>query len=255
MGGWRGEEMREGGMGIERLKGSASGQPPLSIMGHVGLGDQIIINGLVRHYVEKNREGGVVVVARTDDVESVGWMYRDDGRIEVMGEEDYWARVNLRGVKYRRLEIGYNGPGEFETKGIEEWYYGQVNMRVEERWRKFYYLRDERMEVKREEVGLVEGERYIFVHRKSADGHELDGGRLPGGMRVVEPRRTRHWNNIWCWVGLVEGAEQVHVVDSAFLNMIDSVELSGDWGRGRLVWHQYARVSPRPGVRKEWRVI
>ena len=66
------------------------------ILQHLGLGDHIMCNGLVRHYSKLNDV--VHVFCKYNNIEDVQYMFRDDHKIKlipVSDDSDAWNNINL----------------------------------------------------------------------------------------------------------------------------------------------------------------
>jgi hypothetical protein len=63
-------------------------------------------------------------------------------------------------------------------------------------------------------------------------------------------------NNVFDYCTLIERAEEIHVVDSAFMFLVDNLSYSNP--RQKLFVHRYARQNPpwnMPVLKKPWTIF
>ncbi len=105
---------------------------------HLGLGDHIICNGIVRHYQEIY--GDVTVFCKSHYSTNVKYMYRDNEKIIVLpiGEDsDVLNYINQNNINSDLIVVGFNKPRFNTTKTFDEWFYNTVNLPFEYRFSKF----------------------------------------------------------------------------------------------------------------------
>ena len=141
---------------------------------HLGLGDHIICNGLVRHFCELHDE--VTVFCKTHNYENVSYMFRDDNNIKILPlvddneVESYMSNNNLHNdlinVGFDRLWFG--GPKTFDIG-----FYNSINMPFDYRFTKFKFERDYNLEKQIINELNPTGEDYIFVHDDKTEDYQL----------------------------------------------------------------------------------
>lgn len=96
------------------------------------------------------------------------------------------------------------------------------------KWAEFYYRRDMSIEIQPPERP------YWFVHDDPVRGYRIEPECLKRAPAIVRP--AVKIPNVFRLRRIIEAAEEVHVINSAFLNLIDFFE-----PKGKLFWHYYAR--------------
>lgn len=208
---------------------------------HLGLGDAILTNGLVRELVK--RHGPITTFAKPHNLASVRFMYRD---IPVTVEEadDIKAQIT---IGHQKLDdVFVIGHWHLDRDlGFDKSFYRAAKVPFECRWDSFYVERDKASEVK------PIAKPFIFVHDDAPRGMGIHGDTLPTGVHFRPD--TAKSPNIFGWMGVLEAAQEIHVIESAFAFLVDSFV----WDKP-LVIHRYARHlshGERPTYRNAWRII
>lgn len=219
----------------------------LLLLGHLGMGDMIIMNGLIRYKALFHQEVRVVVFKKYAD--SVRFMFRDLNNItyeEILCEADmspnYAMVVPARLADlvekegYEFLPLGNHGrDGLWETRGYDfaEAFYVQAGVPYEVRRRFGWVMRDYEAEERLYERVTGEiGRQYVIVHDDETRGLLLDKGhpvlaasapalpRFHLGTRAIG--NTEVWSsNIFDYLTLIDRAVEYHGMDSSFPLMMD----------------------------------
>ena len=96
---------------------------------HLGLGDHIMCNGIVRHF--KEIHNNVTVFCKPHYFNNVEYMYRDDKDITVLpiGEDsDVLNYIRKHNLHSDLIMVGFNLPGYGNGKTFDEGFYHTVNL-------------------------------------------------------------------------------------------------------------------------------
>lgn len=217
---------------------------PLLIYHHLGLGDHIICNGLVRHFAEQRQ---VWLLCKIRYYQSVIEMYRDlvmERRIMInsVADDNEARRLFIEATHVTCMQLGGGGPGGFNSKIFDQEFYRQAGVPFEYRWSKFHVPEPLKPH-------KAEPEPYVFMH----DDRER-------GMRIayaypkqdIPTCRPYHAGPITHWLPVLRNALEIHCIPSSFLCLVDSLE---DNKAQKLVCHAYARTGcDVPTLRREWEV-
>jgi hypothetical protein len=225
---------------------------------HNKLGDNLVCNGLVREYCKRYARVGIFCIPRY--VESVSFMFRDlhNLRLEVVSDHRHkqyflWRhRLHLTARRYDEVKKIYNDP----EVGIlaERQFYGLAGVPHEKKWESFFVERDSA----REQVffdRVVLASRYQFVHDDDAYGRRMRRNTLNAALPTVEAHKSLT-ANIFDYCSVIERAEEIHVVDSVFMFLVDL--LTYDNPKQKLFVHRYARANPPwylPVLKKDWTIL
>lgn len=221
--------------------------PQMLIRNHLGCGDMLISNSIFRHYANQYN---VYIPCKRHNTTTANFMLRDVKNIELLPVEDdkeadeFCALVAQKGFKV--LKLGMFGQPPFEKKRWDSEFYRQAGVPFQDRWSKFTCHRQPSRELK-----APEGE-FCFIHEDPSRGVFIDRKRLPKDLPWVfaEPGLTQ---NLFDWWATVEQATELHLMDSCFAIMADSLpELKAR----RVAIHVYARDSIPPTYAKShWEVL
>lgn len=214
---------------------------------HLGLGDSIILNGLVRHFAAL---GQVVFPCKHHNLPSVRLMFRDVPDIYVLPVTDDAEADRLCAAhKGEVLKLGMFGK-DFTFTNWAECFYRQALLSPEVRYSGFYFQRDWGKEFWPHQC------EYAFVHEDPARHMVIRPELLPE-MTLVRAEK-REGGTIFDYTGVIEGAAEIHCIDSVFLSLCDQIKTKAHW----LVLHRYARPNSKengyagpPSLRKNWQVI
>ena len=96
---------------------------------------------------------------------------------------------------------------------------------------------------------------YIFIHDDAVYGSSIDDTKLANARKVVRPQKGLT-DNIFDYCTLLERAEEIHVVDSVFMFLVDMLSYTNS--RQKLFVHRYARQNPPwnlPVLKKAWTIL
>ena len=146
---------------------------------HLGLGDHIICNGIVRHYREIYNI--VTVFCKPHYLANVEYMYRDDDNIIVLpiGEDSNVINyINQNDLHSDLITVGFNKPGFTNSKTFDEGFYNTVNLPFEYRFSKFKFDRDYEKESEVYNELNPNNEPYIYVHDDKERGFKIDENKI-----------------------------------------------------------------------------
>ena len=213
-------------MKVEVLNGEI--MEKLFIHHHLGLGDHLDCNGLVRFILEKNPTEKVYVFSKSNYYSMIEYMYRDTENIEVIkiSKEDEYGDV-AKAVKKENGKLVVIGHQHYPGKQAElnqnkncwEFFYDQVDIPYNVRYNYFYVERDIAEEERVYNKLNPNNEPFIFIHEDAARGFTLDRSKfLNNNLKVIENDVTE---NIFHFTKILEQAQEIHCMESSFKTLID----------------------------------
>lgn len=217
---------------------------------HLGMGDHIICNGLIRTKVDIL--GEVCLFAKEVNYNRVRRMYEDDPRICVVSipndaneyqYTDTYAKKNSANI----LRYGFSS---HQNLNFDEVFYLQAEIPFEHRWKKFKIIRDQEKELKAFKKLNPLSEPYMFVHDDPLRGFVFD---------IPNPKNLKIIKNdpsicIFDMISLLEEAREIHCMESSFRCLIESFPSI----ICPLYFHKNVRSGPNPAYsseRKKWIVV
>lgn len=201
----------------------------LFIHHHLGLGDHLDCNGMVRYILEHGEHDEVAVFSKPNYFSMIEYMYRDTDKIEVIqvSKEDEYGDVDKvlkeTNAKYF-VRIGHEYyPGKqaelSQDKNCWEFFYEQVNIPYNVRYDYFHVERDEKEEQRVFDKLNPNNEPYIFIHEDAARGFTLNREHfLDKSLKTIENDVTE---NIFHFTKILEDAQEIHCMESSFKTLID----------------------------------
>jgi hypothetical protein len=195
---------------------------------HLGLGDHIICNGIVRHY--KELYGKVTVFCKPHNYENIRYMYQDDENITVLPiGEDWDVNVYIFENKISKdvIKIGFELLSSVNCPTFDEGFYKGNNVPFSVRFQKFHINRDFETE---KEIMLElnpNNEKYIFTHN-------IDKSKVRSDLKIIE-NPVHH--NIFNLISLIENAEEVHLMESSIKCLVNSYKMD----KPTFFYHNYVR--------------
>lgn len=203
---------------------------------HLGLGDHIICNGMVRHFYKKF--GSVKLFCYHRNLNNVGYMYRDLPNLELIpvnsdGEAD--NHLNNLDKSIDRVKVGFNRLPEFmDPLTFDEAFYKIVDLDFSVRFDEFHLQRE--LDKEKEVLDRLNpnGEKYIFIHDDKTRGFSIDESRITSDYKKIYNDKSIP---LFHCIGLIENAEEVHVMQSSIKDLINSFKFE----KPKFHLHEYVR--------------
>jgi hypothetical protein len=196
----------------------------IGILTHMGMGDHIVCNAMIRHFV---REYNVVTYVKHHYVDSVRHMFRDLGPeltiVPVKDDQEAWVRQEPKTI---RTGIFY-GPNWDSTKLWCRSFYANVDLDPQIMRTGFFLLRSRDAEEKfyKQCINHIGTDKYVVVHddpeRYSAIQVNTD---LPV-VRIGRGQFPIESSSIFDYCTLIERAQEYHGFDSSFMWLVELARL------------------------------
>ena len=205
----------------------------LYICHHMGVGDAIHCNGMVRKLLADKNYDKVYVFVKNHNKNCIDWMYRDNDQIETIGFDITPQKMDGNAVcaktnkifsermkkndKYLRIGFGeyFNKTNEIGPMSCDMIFYDQIDMPYRNRFDYCYWERDS-IEEERVYRGLVPADtKYIFVH-DDIERHLTFP--IENKFYVVKNDPSEILFNLGT---VLEKAEEIHVMESSIRCMME----------------------------------
>ena len=216
---------------------------------HLGLGDHIVCNGLVRNLIQKNQIYGIFV--KKHNVDNVMFMYKDLKNLKLIpidGDNNVFEfqNENIISIGHQKLGITMSENNCF----WDEAFYKQMNVDFKQRWLSFYYSRDFGSEKMMYNKLNPNDEEFILIHNTDSTGTDrIDYSKVSEKYKriFIENAKT-----IFDYGLLIAKAKEIHCVDSSFKHLVDSIP-----SMGKLFYHKNykLKISLEHNHKKNWIVI
>jgi hypothetical protein len=217
------------------------GESVTFIYQHLGMGDHIICNGLIRELI--NQTTPYIMFVQPQHRESVVQMYRDLNNMNYVSDDHrlfpfYLSRAGIRmdGNDPRLLMIGWKDWIVDNSMSFEWNFYRSKGVPFEKKWSAFKTNRNTKAESEIWNKANVKSD-YVFVH--DDERFPIDSNKLPQNVRIIKPNLGDP--SIFNYSHIIENAQSVHCIESSFAFMIDAMNLNKNF-----VIHRYARKHKQP---------
>ena len=190
---------------------------------HLGLGDIIECNGMIRHYSENYDI--VDIFSKEIYYEMCKFMYRDDESIIVNRiNNDSEARETSDFISKYDGDVVIAGHGDYCSNlaffnkndlGPAESFYHIAKVPWKFRNSKFYIKRDRKEERRVFNKLNPNEEKYIFIHDDSDRGFRIN---VSSDNKII---RNDSSENVFNMMEIIERADEIHCMSSSVLCMID----------------------------------
>lgn len=207
----------------------------LNIVTHLGLGDHIITNGIIREYAKTT---DIVTYAKPHNLESVKFMYRDLANVIVLPTLTEFGNIYHFDVEERYLFVGLNNLNYASQDIIEKQFYNIAKINYNCKYDSFKIVRDLPKEMSLyTKLNLTD---YVLIHSDEDRGYSVDISKIfvPNGRKVVYFNKSLAIN-IFDYLYLIENAKEVHVIESSFMHLIECYFSFTE--KGKFYNHRYAR--------------
>jgi hypothetical protein len=211
---------------------------------HLGLGDCIVHNGMVRNIIKNNNDCEVYVATKHHNYENIKFMYRDDERIKILLLDDAGTNIHLQNTPYDRVVYSHFDNGTNFTYNIygDDSFYLHAGFDPKIRIKDFYLKRDYQKELNlyHKLIDQVGSENYIFIHEKPEQNIKIDMSKIKTNLPIIYANPEYNFFDL---LTTIERANEVHVISSCFLSyfMINKINK-------KIFAHMYADRNDLIGI-------
>jgi hypothetical protein len=221
--------------------------PECYIYHHLGLGDHLICNGLVRYLIKSLDLKDVSLVVKKANLNNVKRMFIDKPEVSffpISNDEEFINHYNNQNDAIL-CKIGFE---KCRNDEFDKSFYDSVAVPFSERWNSWYLQRDTEQE-SRVYDALDIKEDYIFVHDDSSVGsYNLN---INSTLRQIKPSKIDCEKSIFDWIKVIENAKEVHAIGSSFAHLINSLCL-----KNNLYFHDIKHSHKMYfTLRQDWNVV
>jgi len=207
---------------------------------HLGLGDHIICNGMVRHLCKYN--DNVVLFCYSHYRKNVEYMYSDLENLEIFDFATEQEIVNFtqrnHSVKTNLIKPGFDDLDAcLDRMTFDEAFYYLAGLDFSVRFDEFYIPRDLEREKEVCETLNPENEKYIFVLDDPKRGYNVDMNKVSSEYKII----TNDYRFLmFDYISLLENAEEIHMMQTGFLDLVNCYKMD----KPKIYRHNYVRNYP-----------
>jgi len=202
---------------------------------HLGMGDMIMCNGLVRHIsenIKKNEK--IYLFSKSKYLKLVKFMYRDNKKIKIVGIDEKKCEYKevskvLKSSKNKKvnfLRVGhefYHLTANLNLDKINPWpcdiiFYKQLNIPFQYRFEKCFWKRDIISEKRLFKKLITTKEPYAFIHDDPARGYFINTSYVNPKLKVIKNDKKY---SIFDYGLIIENATEIHLMESVFRHVTE----------------------------------
>lgn len=222
------------------------------VLTHLGMGDQITCNGLVRELYKRHSK--LYVYCKLKYYYTIEAMYKDLKNLYVLPLEEQGAHLfaSQHNIKYfYNIGMVPNAPPEIT---VEKGFYLQAGVDFNKKWENFYVERDFYREIYFFSKFDLKPNEYIFFHDDIPRNQIIK--RVDNKNLKIVRALPEYTNNIFDYLSIIENAREIHVIESCFMFLVD-LFLQHNFKDKNLVIHRYTKpIQPfeYPTNKLPWKV-
>ena len=202
---------------------------------HMGLGDFISCNAIVRKFCKQKKE--IFLFCKVNLLKNIKFMYRDLKNLTIIKIKDendidtFLNLINLKKRNYQVIELGFDNfyktiSNKFKNKDFttDMVFYKQLNIPYAHRFKKTYWKRDLKNEKRVYKKLNPSNEDYIFVHDDPERNLKIDKFiNLKKEIKIIKNDKSEIIFNLGL---LIEGAKEIHIIESSIRHLIETLNIS-----------------------------
>jgi hypothetical protein len=204
---------------------------------HLGLGDHIICNGMVRNYYKQ--DNNIKLFCKNHNILNVKYMYRDVSNLELIPIDNDLQCIKYiknNNIKDNIIKIGHEKCNKEESSSFDKDFYRIAGLDFSVRFNNFFIDRDNEKEEELINELNPNNEKFIFIHDDKSKGYNIDISKISNyNMFKIIYNDTRFL--VFNYIKLIEMAEEVHFMQSSFKELICSYEFK----KTKFYQHNYIR--------------
>jgi hypothetical protein len=217
---------------------------------HLGMGDHIICAGLVNFIAKNNPNTTIVLPSKINNWHSNVCLHSRNKNILINAVSSDNSVKHLKDA----LDATYYSIGfeKIDKQKFDESFYEQIGLDFKFRYE---YFNDFQVNTKliyqllqkKNKIDLTT-EEYALVHNQSSIGNfDL---KINSKLRIVKTENLT--NNIFDWIPLIQSAKEIHCIDSAFIHLVESLELNNNC---TLFYHKARQTDTKFKLRHKWNEV
>lgn len=215
-------------------------------MYHIGLGDMIICNGMVRELAKQYEK--IYLPCYVSNGPSVSFMFSDLPNViiqEIYGPNEIFTlqmHHEAQGNKVLKLGI-YLGEPHLDPETFDQMFYRQAGVEFSKRWDGF------KIPPQILDVPIFE-KTIAFICDSDERGFRIDDSKINPEIIKVRPW---HSSTIFDFIPYISKASEIHCIDTSWLHLVESIPT-----KVKLFYHLYVRnngLYHQSKKRKNWTIL
>ena len=209
------------------------------VLTHLGMGDQITCNGLVRELYKRHSK--LYVYSKLKYFYSIEFMYKDLKNLHVLPMEEQGAYNFVSHYKIKNFyRVSYPFSNMPTGITVEQGFYHQAGVDFNKKWESFYVERDPERENNLYDKFDLKPDEYIFFHDDIPRNQVINTDRLTDKNIKIFRASPEQTDNMFDFCKIIENAREIHVIESCMMFMIDLM-FQNTFQDKKLFIHRYTK--------------
>jgi hypothetical protein len=214
----------------------------LYILHHLGLGDHIICNGMIR-YLYKKLQQPIVLVVKQRNLNNVKRMYCDCTWLSFITSEDF-SKLDKKLINHKHIRLEKT----FGKRQFDQSFYLFADVPFKERWDSFFIERDRIQEnILYNSLNLPNK----FILCSNECSNKKFDIYLNTNLPIIYVRKLDIEKSFFDWMSVIESAQEIHCIDSASIHLVESMTNITNL----LYYHNIRKNGTGFTRRKPWKII
>jgi hypothetical protein len=192
---------------------------------HLGLGDTIVHNGLIRKIAYDNPNSQIFISAKHENYDNINFMFRDNDKITVNkvsnNNFELDIRYDINTNNYNKIISSYliDDPNISYGVHFDDAFYIKANINTNIKKELFYIERDFQKEknIFDELITSKNITDYVFLHEKSEFNIRIDRNKIKNNLPIIYAEKKY---GIFELLTVMERAKECHLISSSFLSLM-----------------------------------
>ena len=221
-------------LNIKNRFNNLSIRPKIFIYHHMGLGDFISCNAIIRKLCKQKKE--IFLFCKRNLIKNIEFMYRDLPNLYLISIKDeteigfFFKSINLEKKNYKIIELGFSNfyktiQHKFKNENFttDMVFYKQLNIPYSNRFTKTFWKRDLINERRVYKKLNPNNKKYIFIHDDPERNLKIRNFIKPKKkIKIIQNDKSEIIFNL----GLVlEKAEEIHLIESSIRHLIETLRI------------------------------
>lgn len=220
------------------------------LMTHLGLGDQIILNGLINYISMKYKK--IILPVQKSNFKTIQFLYSENSVVDIIeypkGEELDFIEELSHSTGMDILQIGFQKVGK---KPFNLAFYSQLKLPYKYSYSHFYYPENKNLELDLKDHLInfysTGSNEVILVHNESSKGvFNFDKVELNNPIYIT--KESDKYGNLFYYSQIIKTAKEIHCLDSSFAHLVERTDT-----KAKLYFHDLFGASIQ--LAKNWYYI
>ena len=217
---------------------------------HLGLGDQIICNGLI-NYIANNLDKKVFLPVKNNHTEQISYLYSENKNVNIFEVKNETRNEDVenfaKNMNIQILKIGYE---KVKKNPFNTFFYKQLNLPYEHTYNHFSLPKDIEREKKLKEhlfsYFKVKSENFLLVHSESSyEKYDLE---ISNSLdKIYINKESDIFGNIFLYEELIKNAKEIHCINGSFFHLVERIKTEAN-----LFYHHQRKNNMYISDRWKW---